>query len=1535
MSTDTAAGALADASSSSSACVLSMDALERHKENIKPLTSGRSAAALARLLSTQQQLSPAELERQRAGLAARLDADPSLGSYYEYLYFLQQNYPTEHPTFRDMLQAGVRHLKHDVAAKRDPRLLWMWIEVVKFAAQPVDVFKYLSVNDIATDLADYYIAYAGQMVVLERWEEAEEIFRLGINRNAQPLEKLQQKYKDFLQQPRGNSSPDAPEAEMAGAPSVGTTTNLAAVRRPALAPRAAPRSTTAAPRQSTQAQQHQPSRPAPGTNSRPKIQVYEDRTDKESGLQLAARVMPTATTANEWGDYGTAASRRKENVKEATRWTGATLPQKTTAAPSSRGSKIEVYQDEPSGSDLQVPNILHPVLREKDVSSPADVVADMDAAPKVRRPPPTQSALAAPPPAVNPSQTQQRQEPLAAPAPAHQPVQQLEQLPQPRQQPAAKSKPKARSERHCIATELMKRPGSDAILVSFEEIRAAYVRSIEPPTLAAKSSSVIAAAAAAAASTPCDRAAPATSIGFAHKARAMASPTINTKAALADVFDMFNRPLQSETALAVQEENAGDDDGGLYVDNDETISAKVYRPAAKVTIGVFEDEDSENESGLLRNGQPGTTGLQQQQQQQQTQQQPMVDSGFPRSFVFSQDENQNPFTEPSNNRTETQAPPPSRSPLQSRQATSPSAVPLAGRFDPALQSTPHHWRRMSAEGDDSGDDEANHKNDEKTQGDPAAYYNRHRGLAIMTPITEASREYDRTMALSTIGRSFGGGHLPEQSNGFQQSARHARGGHSHHDDGHTAMTMATFGDRTISSISYDGSSSHHTLENVAGDDEEDYGGAGGVATVLPAAVAIGRAATATASAAGLPRELSGVRVESDEEESQPRRDLQLGKAILQSDDDEDGFEQRGLESPQLGTASPQLRPASPQLGFESPQFGGGASPLLAAFGALSLAPTVSPPALSLDGRYPGPAAADRASAIATLAESSSPCDPYSPALILAQLNTVDFTQVPGLSVYKPSTPLGAIAVFEKAIRTANAGGGGGGGRKKLSANCRHAPVGKEASVDLPGRPCPLRLVRKLGEGGFAKVYAVADDSVGLAPRPRRRRMQHARGLRRDSSDEDGADADGEWEGVSYDHDDDDEDDDEDYKRNTDVNDEAHWALKIEASTSTSMWEHVVITTLHAKLDARVARSVIRSISCHVFPDETVQLLALGGRLGKSKESRTLLDAVNMAGEQGYAAGMANGSMTGPAGAALATGVNESLAAFWTVELLRVVEAVHMAGFVHRDIKPDNVLVRADRPSAASRSSSLSARDSWDAAYDPAGGGGWSDHGVTLIDWGAAVHVGAFPVSQKFTISPSSFSSSDAHGAKAKQQQPPNRRNQNAAAAAGSAAAADASVECWEVRTGAPWTFEPDWYGVAAIVHVLLFGRYMQVVHEPAGEDNKENAPDAATAADTATSARPRIKLATSFKRYWQTELWRGLFDVLLNPHVANSTAVKTDEGDFDDVNDGFASLAARFPAANVIRERRQALERWLAGRGGGSSGSSVLRGLLKRVSRGT
>lgn len=80
---------------------------------------------------------------------------------------------------------------------------------------------------------------------------------------------------------------------------------------------------------------------------------------------------------------------------------------------------------------------------------------------------------------------------------------------------------------------------------------------------------------------------------------------------------------------------------------------------------------------------------------------------------------------------------------------------------------------------------------------------------------------------------------------------------------------------------------------------------------------------------------------------------------------------------------------------------------------------------------------------------------------------------------------------------------------------------------------------------------------------------------------------------------------------------------------------------------------------------------------------------------------------------------------------------------------------------------------------------------------------------------------------------------NAGGLHGSVAAED--LECVAMRTRQKWCYDFDCYGVCVCAHTLLFGAYMEI--ERVGN---------------------RFTLKKPMRRYWQTPLWRLLFDSCLN-----------------------------------------------------------------------
>lgn len=214
-------------------------------------------------------------------------------------------------------------------------------------------------------------------------------------------------------------------------------------------------------------------------------------------------------------------------------------------------------------------------------------------------------------------------------------------------------------------------------------------------------------------------------------------------------------------------------------------------------------------------------------------------------------------------------------------------------------------------------------------------------------------------------------------------------------------------------------------------------------------------------------------------------------------------------------------------------------------------------------------------------------------------------------------------------------------------------------------------------------------------------------------------------------------------------------------------------------------------------------------------------------------------------------LDELLVMFFTVELLRLLETMHKIGFIHGDLKIDNCLLRLeDVPGGSS---------AWSSEYQPSGEGGWSHKGLKIIDFGRTIDTRLFPPDQQFV-----------------------------------AEWATDERDCMEIQEGKSWTFQTDYFGLAGIVYCMFFGKYIQA-----------NSLSSSASAD----GRTRLKLATPLKRYWQTDIWGRLFDLLLNP-----TSVRPD---------------GRMPLTEELGSIRADMEAWMEANCNRTSGT--LKGLLKKV----
>lgn len=327
-----------------------------------------------------------------------------------------------------------------------------------------------------------------------------------------------------------------------------------------------------------------------------------------------------------------------------------------------------------------------------------------------------------------------------------------------------------------------------------------------------------------------------------------------------------------------------------------------------------------------------------------------------------------------------------------------------------------------------------------------------------------------------------------------------------------------------------------------------------------------------------------------------------------------------------------------------------------------------------------------------------------------------------------------------------------------------------------------------------------------------------------------------------------------------------WALKCEHPPSP--WEFYIMATVHARLGSAIPdahpsleRSLLRPHALHLFADEAYLL-------EEYLDQGTLLNLVNLA-------------KADPSGV-----LDETIAMFFTVELLRTIEAMHSLGILHGDLKADNCLVRlSPSSSSSSLSSSSSSSEQWDAEYRASGSGGWSHKGLCLIDFGRAIDLHHFLPHVTFIADWKTD-----------------------------------SADCPEMRALRPWTWQVDYWGIACIAHSLLYGKYLDAI--PLASSSASASAPASACSDIElninhiTNHQRRWKLKEPLKRYWQTEIWGGFFDACMNPVM---TAEENEEE------------GGVMPLRKTLRRVREGMEDWLEREGGKKGLKSGLRRLEERV----
>nr|XP_034905419.1 mitotic spindle checkpoint protein BUBR1-like isoform X1 [Populus alba]XP_034905420.1 mitotic spindle checkpoint protein BUBR1-like isoform X1 [Populus alba]XP_034905421.1 mitotic spindle checkpoint protein BUBR1-like isoform X1 [Populus alba]XP_034905422.1 mitotic spindle checkpoint protein BUBR1-like isoform X1 [Populus alba]XP_034905423.1 mitotic spindle checkpoint protein BUBR1-like isoform X1 [Populus alba] len=346
---------------------------ELFKENVRPLKRGRNVGLLNQALKSHSdyQLKRSLLDTRRKLVEAidEYEGDDPLLPWIECIKWVQEAFPQGGDSSGLVLvyEQCVRAFWHSDRYKDDLRYLKVWLEyvgsyfsfsilftiylcfqifwrlfvvmktVLRFFCQAencVDaevIYSFLDANEIGKSHSAYYLAYALHMESKSKMKIANDIFNLGISRDAQPIEKLKDAYRKFLigsmRKPKVVED-DGGESHLP-VRSFGTVLSSADNRR-----------------QNMERSELANKQMKPDRTQKTPLSIFKDTTniDAMPGRQ-SVKAKPEL---NPWSTLGAREERNKENSAVPTKWTTYKIPQRPGARAGgvTASASIEVFVDE-------------------------------------------------------------------------------------------------------------------------------------------------------------------------------------------------------------------------------------------------------------------------------------------------------------------------------------------------------------------------------------------------------------------------------------------------------------------------------------------------------------------------------------------------------------------------------------------------------------------------------------------------------------------------------------------------------------------------------------------------------------------------------------------------------------------------------------------------------------------------------------------------------------------------------------------------------------------------------------------------------------------------------------------------------------------------------------------------------------------------------------------------------------------------------------------------------------------------------------
>uniref|UniRef100_A0A6M2FCN5 BUB1 N-terminal domain-containing protein n=1 Tax=Populus davidiana TaxID=266767 RepID=A0A6M2FCN5_9ROSI len=310
---------------------------ELFKENVRPLKRGRNVGLLNQALKSHSdyQLKRSLLDTRRKLVEAidEYEGDDPLLPWIECIKWVQEAFPQGGGSSGLVLiyEQCVRAFWHSDRYKDDLRYLKVWLEYAENCVDAEVIYSFLDANEIGKSHSAYYLAYALHTESKSKMKIANDIFNLGISRDAQPMEKLKDAYRKFLIRSMRKPKVVEDDGGESHLPvrSFGTVLSSADNRR-----------------QNMERSELANKQMKPNRTQKTSLSIFKDTTniDAMPGRQ-SVKAKPEL---NPWSTLGAREERNKENSAVPTKWTTYKIPQRPGARTGgvTASASIEVFVDE-------------------------------------------------------------------------------------------------------------------------------------------------------------------------------------------------------------------------------------------------------------------------------------------------------------------------------------------------------------------------------------------------------------------------------------------------------------------------------------------------------------------------------------------------------------------------------------------------------------------------------------------------------------------------------------------------------------------------------------------------------------------------------------------------------------------------------------------------------------------------------------------------------------------------------------------------------------------------------------------------------------------------------------------------------------------------------------------------------------------------------------------------------------------------------------------------------------------------------------